>query len=404
MVACTCTRGSDLSESIEEEDNPIDIMGKVDKEYGEDDLDGLVPPSSARSPLEFEEDDDYNEYDASFAPPPPRKNDKSRGGGKSLLFYVATVQAFVIIYRTEVFLGCALAASVAVAITTSLRAKARVRGGGGSNPFEAARIEHDYTSITSKYDLTLGYIDHWCLHGDDNTCRCDDPLEPSSRRSNPKWEGQHKENCKVAQAAVVASLSNPYGDFGGGGYPGGQYLDDNWLEGGDDDWVFGEGSRFANDDYGKMPMDYIEEGGRDDRDDGYAVPMPLGDGEGGDGGGNSGGRPANDTGTGGARVRRRGSAAVGDDAYELDVVFVGDSITEQRQGTSMGKPNDDYTGIKEVFDKTFTKKKGGEFNGVAMGISGDTVRAACFLSSGLSSSLEYLIENITSWIFSRCDI
>ena len=108
-------------------------MGKVDKEYGDDDLDGLVPPSSARSPMEVEEDDDYNEYDASFAPAPLRKNDKSRGGGggggRSLLFYVATVQAFVIIYRTEVFLGCALAASVAVAITTSLRAKARgVRG------------------------------------------------------------------------------------------------------------------------------------------------------------------------------------------------------------------------------------------------------------------------------------
>ena len=355
-------------------------MSKVDKEYGDDDLDGLVPPSSARSPLELEEDDDYNEYDASFAPPPLRKNDKSRGGGggggggRSLLFYVATVQAFVIIYRTEVFLGCALAASVAVAITTSIRAKARgVRGGGGGgskNPFEAARIEHDYTSVTSKYDLTLGFIDHWCLHGDDNTCRCDDPLEPSSRRSSPKWEGQHKENCKVAQAAVVASLSNPYGDFGG------QYLDDNWLEGGDDDWVFGEGSRFGNDDYGKMPMDYTEEGGWDDRDDGYAVPMPLGD-EGG-GGGGGGGRPVNDTGTGGAWVRRRDSTAGGDDAYELDVVFVGDSITEQRQGTAMGKPHDDYTGIKEVFDKTFTKKKGGEFNGVAMGISGDTVGATFF--------------------------
>ena len=88
----------------------------------------------------------------------------------------------------------------------------------------------------------------------------------------------------------------------------------------------------------------------------------------------------------GARVRRRDSPAVGvDDAYELDVVFVGDSITEQRQGTAMGKPHDDYTGIKEVFDKTFTKKKGGEFNGIALGISGDTVRLPFFLSSGLSS-------------------
>lgn len=61
------------------------------------------------------------------------------------------------------------------------------------------------------------------------------------------------------------------------------------------------------------------------------------------------------------------------DEYEgLDVVFIGDSITEQRQGTSMHKPHEGYTGIKEVFDKTFTKEKGGDFNGIAMGISGDT--------------------------------
>ena len=64
--------------------------------------------------------------------------------------------------------------------------------------------------------------------------------------------------------------------------------------------------------------------------------------------------------------------------YKLDVVFVGDSITEQRQGTSMSKPNDNYIGIKEVFDKTFTREKGGDFNGLAMGISADTVRECAF--------------------------
>ena len=32
----------------------------------------------------------------------------------------------------------------------------------------------------------------------------------------------------------------------------------------------------------------------------------------------------------------------------------------------------------DLCDKTFTKKKGGDFNGVAMGISGDTVGATFF--------------------------
>ena len=64
-----------------------------------------------------------------------------------------------------------------------------------------------------------------------------------------------------------------------------------------------------------------------------------------------------------------------DNTVDVQVVFVGDSITEQRQGTSLNVPRDDLTGIKEVFDKTFTKDKGGDFNGIAMGISGDTV---CF--------------------------
>jgi hypothetical protein len=381
-------------------------MGKLDKEYGERDdvLDGLVPPSSSRggggSSLELE--DDYD-YDASYAPPPLRSRDAN--SKRSLLFYVATVQAFVIIYRTEVFLGCALATSIAVAVTTIVNGS-KGRGGGnwggggrgrrGDNPFELARIEHDYTSITSQYDLTLGFIDHWCLHGDDNNCQCDDPLEPSSRRSNPRWESQHKENIKVGQAALLASLSNAYGDF----EMGNNYVDDAWIDGFDDDWVDGEGSRFRTDDYARPSpgaLAHTDVGGWDDRDDGYAIPMPLEDddgigtiGDGGvvaDGGGGGSKAAANNNNTdpsgvgvggegGDKRMIRRniGSVADDDENYELDVVFVGDSITEQRQGTAMGKPNDDYTGIKEVFDKTFTRKKGGDFNGIAMGISGDTVR------------------------------
>lgn len=168
-----------------------------------------------------------------------------------------------------------------------------------------------------------------------------------SRRSNPKWEEQHTENMKAAQAAMMKLFSSDNENLE-------PNYDDKWVEGYDDDWIYGEGSRFGNDDYrlpsssssSSSPQSNFETVGYEEEDDdGYGVLME---------------RPANDT------VR---SLA---DKYELDVVFIGDSITEQRQGTSKSRPDATYTDIKEVFDKTFTKEKGGEFNGIAMGISGDT--------------------------------
>ena len=59
----------------------------------------------------------------------------------------------------------------------------------------------------------------------------------------------------------------------------------------------------------------------------------------------------------------------------VDVVFFGDSITEGwRGGTSYGFP----VGRKEknfsVFKSLFTVSEGGEYDGIALGISGDTVR------------------------------
>lgn len=152
------------------------------------------------------------------------------------------------------------------------------------------------------------------------------------------------ENMKVAQAATMKLL-----------YSGGENyetppLDEQWTEEEYfDDWVDGWGPRFGNDASSSAKSNF-ESVGYEDDDDGYGVPMET--------------PAANETGS------RRNL-----NDYELDVVFVGDSITEQRQGTSKRKSNDEYTGIKEVFDKTFTKDKGGEFNGIAMGISGDTVCA-----------------------------
>ena len=161
--------------------NIIGNMDQADKEYGGgDDLDGLVPPSSTHSSLELE---DECSYAPSSYKPTKRK--------KTCLYYIATVQAFFIIYQTEVLLGTTLAICLGIAFTSSYKHRHKK-----VNPFEAAHISHDYTTITSKYDLTLGSIDHWCLVGDDNNCRCEDPLEPMSKRGSHKWDEQHKENVR----------------------------------------------------------------------------------------------------------------------------------------------------------------------------------------------------------------
>mmetsp|Transcript_10894 Transcript_10894/g.19053 ORF Transcript_10894/g.19053 Transcript_10894/m.19053 type:complete len:489 (+) Transcript_10894:147-1613(+) len=301
---------------------------QVSKEYGDETLDGLMRPSGSSSSLEVEDN---------YAPPVKPK--------KSLLFYLATAQAFVIIYHTEVLLGVVLAISVGIAFS-SMHAHRHPK----INPFKAAQIGHNYAAeITSKYDLTLGFIDHWCLHGDDNNCRCEDPLVPMSKRSSHKWSEQHTENSKVAQAALMKLLQNNdawnnYEDYQ-------QDLDDMWLEAGEDDWVYGEGARFWDDDMGYDPRDWLDDLIEDDM---------FADVEESDGGNKR------------KKTRKLKNRKLDSEQYDLDVVFIGDSITEQRQGTSMGKPVTNYDGVKEIFDKTFTKSKGGEFNGIAMGIAGDT--------------------------------
>jgi hypothetical protein len=62
---------------------------------------------------------------------------------------------------------------------------------------------------------------------------------------------------------------------------------------------------------------------------------------------------------------------------DLDVVFVGDEVTELWNGRLMNLPislNPNGQAIKEYFDRTFTKKGGGQFEGLALGIAGDSVR------------------------------
>lgn len=69
------------------------------------------------------------------------------------------------------------------------------------NPTETfGVIANDYSAITSQYDLSMNKIDHWCLKGDNDSCRCDDPLEPQARGEFRTWTQAHKANKEIVNS------------------------------------------------------------------------------------------------------------------------------------------------------------------------------------------------------------
>ena len=60
-------------------------------------------------------------------------------------------------------------------------------------------------------------------------------------------------------------------------------------------------------------------------------------------------------------------------ANKLDVVFVGDSITERWNGTK-GLGTKKIPGGREAFDKFFTRQGGANMDGIPLGSAGDQVR------------------------------
>jgi len=55
-----------------------------------------------------------------------------------------------------------------------------------------------------------------------------------------------------------------------------------------------------------------------------------------------------------------------------DIVFYGDSITEDWTGTRFGKPDARHTKTLDVFNSFFSSSHGGSYEGLAFGIAGDT--------------------------------
>lgn len=62
---------------------------------------------------------------------------------------------------------------------------------------DASGQQHDWTTVQSTYDLDLSKIDHWCLGGGNDGCRCEDPLVPTSRAEFRSWTEAYKDNKRI---------------------------------------------------------------------------------------------------------------------------------------------------------------------------------------------------------------
>ncbi len=61
--------------------------------------------------------------------------------------------------------------------------------------------EHAVLQIHSKYDLTINQVDHWCLKGGNENCRCEDPLQPIGRTEHASWVQAVKANQQLVKEA-----------------------------------------------------------------------------------------------------------------------------------------------------------------------------------------------------------
>jgi hypothetical protein len=66
-------------------------------------------------------------------------------------------------------------------------------------------ITHDYNELSSVYDLKMAKIDHWCLGGDDDSCRCADPNQPSARGEIKGWARAHRLNKESSSSMAMTA-------------------------------------------------------------------------------------------------------------------------------------------------------------------------------------------------------
>jgi hypothetical protein len=88
-------------------------------------------------------------------------------------------------------------------------------------------IEHDFTNVQSQYDFTLKDIDHWCIKGDNDSCQCEDPLQPEPRSEFRAWSKSHIGNVQQIANLMENDLANPDIAFLGGSIV--EKMDGKWF-------------------------------------------------------------------------------------------------------------------------------------------------------------------------------
>jgi hypothetical protein len=77
-------------------------------------------------------------------------------------------------------------------------------------------IQHDFSNIQSQYDFHIKDIDHWCLQGDNDSCQCQDPLQPTPRNDLRIWTNTHGGNVETVNKMVENGMGSPDIAFLGG--------------------------------------------------------------------------------------------------------------------------------------------------------------------------------------------
>lgn len=133
------------------------------------------------------EDDDVELQE--LTPKPSSTADKSKTGtnnvqrNKISLFTVICAHLQILL-RSFKFRAIAIASVVIIGI---------VYWGSLFSGGDANKQMTDFSNVNSQLDLQLGSIHHWCLHGGDSSCNCDDPLTPRSGIGK-EWHGAHDLN------------------------------------------------------------------------------------------------------------------------------------------------------------------------------------------------------------------
>jgi hypothetical protein len=95
------------------------------------------------------------------------------------------------------------------------------------NPYEQFGIAdgHDHSDIRSKYDFKIQEVDHFCLGGgggggksgiSDESCTCENPLDPYARAEYSSWVLAYKMNRRKIDQQYIEKKKNPDVAFLGG--------------------------------------------------------------------------------------------------------------------------------------------------------------------------------------------